>query len=313
MAREKGLFLPSPCHDWQESPFQKPKVFWGGPAALHGGTLHHSGTSRRRWSMASADLESLAQALKQGRVAVLTGAGCSTESGIPDYRGSQGLWKRHPTELGTVYGMETWPEEFYAFYAARVRALKEARPNKAHRVLARFQKEGLLEALITQNVDGLHQAAGATDVIEVHGSMAHTRCQRCGRKDSPDRLLEPVTGRDDRPACRHCGGPMRPDIVLYGEQLPPEAMSRAWQAARSCRLFLVVGTSLQVAPVSHLPGEALLAGASLAIINLDPTPYDGRATWVIREKAGEALGRLAELMGLELEEEEAPPTANASH
>lgn len=172
--------------------------------------------------MASADLESLAQALKQGRVAVLTGAGCSTESGIPDYRGSQGLWKRHPTELGTVYGMETWPEEFYAFYAARVRALKEARPNKAHRVLARFQKEGLLEALITQNVDGLHQAAGATDVIEVHGSMAHTRCQRCGRKDSPDRLLEPVTGRDDRPACRHCGGPMRPDIVLYGEQLPPE-------------------------------------------------------------------------------------------
>src|SRR5690606_39781868 len=88
MAREKGLFLPSPCHDWQESPFQKPKVFRGGPAALHGGTLHHSGTSRRRWSMASADLESLAQALKQGRVAVLTGAGCSTESGIPDYRGS---------------------------------------------------------------------------------------------------------------------------------------------------------------------------------------------------------------------------------
>ena len=106
--------------------------------------------------------------------------------------------------------METWPEEFYAFYAARVRALKEARPNKAHRVLARFQKEGLLEALITQNVDGLHQAAGATDVIEVHGSMAHTRCQRCGRKDSPDRLLEPVTGRMTGPPAATAGGPCVP-------------------------------------------------------------------------------------------------------
>lgn len=248
--------------------------------------------------MAAEDLESLAEVLKEGRVAVLTGAGCSTESGIPDYRSSEGLWKRHPQELGTVHGMETWPEEFYAFYAARVRALKEARPNAAHRVLARFQQEGLLEALITQNVDGLHQAGGAQDVIEVHGSMAATRCQRCGRKDSPDRLLEEVHGPEDRPACHHCGGPLRPDIVLYGEQLPFEAIERAFLAAERCRLFLVVGSSLQVAPVSNLPGRAVMAGAPLAIINLDPTPYDAHAKWVIREKAGDALTRLAHLMGL---------------
>jgi len=249
--------------------------------------------------MATEDLESLAKALAQGGVAVLTGAGCSTESGIPDYRSSQGLWKRHPQELGTVYGMETWPEEFYAFYAARLRALKEAKPNAAHRVLARFQKAGLLEALITQNVDGLHQAAGAEDVIEVHGSMAATRCQWCGRKDSPDRLLVEVHGPEDRPKCRHCGGPLRPDIVLYGEQLPLEAIERAFEAAERCRLFLVVGSSLQVTPVANLPGRAVMAGAPLAIINLDPTPYDAYAKWLIREKAGEALTRLAHLMGLE--------------
>ncbi|BAS28244.1 SIR2 family NAD-dependent protein deacylase [Limnochorda pilosa] len=244
------------------------------------------------------DLDSLAEALGRGGVAVLTGAGCSTESGIPDYRSSQGLWKRHPQELGTPHGMEAWPEEFYAFYAARVRALQEARPNQAHLALARFQQAGLLAALITQNVDGLHQAAGAQDVIELHGSMAHTRCQRCGRKDRPERLLEEVHGLHDRPACRHCGGPLRPDVVLFGELLPEEAAERAFRAAESCRLFLVVGSSLQVAPAASLPGQALLAGAPLAVVNLDPTPYDDQARWLLREPAGQVLTGLARRLGL---------------
>lgn len=244
------------------------------------------------------DLDSLAAALAEGQVAVLTGAGCSTESGIPDYRSSRGLWKRHPQELATPYGLEAWPEEFYAFYRARVLALQQARPNPAHRMLARFQEAGLLLALITQNVDGLHQAAGARDVIEIHGSMARTRCQKCGRADGPERLLEEVHSRDDRPACRHCGGPMRPDVVLFEEPLPQEAAERAFAAAERCRLFLVVGSSLQVAPASSLPGHALLAGASLAVINFDPTPYDGQARWVFREPAGQVLTELGRRLGL---------------
>lgn len=156
-------------------------------------------------------------------------------------------------------------------------------------------------ALVTQNVDGLHQAGGARDVVEIHGTMARTRCQRCGRKDGPERLLEEVQGLDDRPACRHCGGPLRPDVVLFEEPLPQEATERAFKAAERCRLFLVVGSSLQVAPVASLslPGHALLAQATLGVINLDPTPYDGQARWLFREPAGQVLTELGKRLGLD--------------
>jgi NAD-dependent deacetylase len=215
---------------------------------------------------------------------VLTGAGVSTESGIPDFRSAGGIWAQYdPYEVASIEAFHRDPERVWEFYARRLHVLGDAAPNPAHVALAELESRGLVQAVITQNVDGLHAAAGSRDVIEVHGSIASAVCLACGRREEHVRELLPV------PRCGDCGAVLKPGVVMFGELLPLEAIDRATALAQNAALLLVVGTSLEVWPVAGLPEEALLHGGKLAIVNRDPTPYDARAELVIHDSAGAVL------------------------
>ncbi|MCW2965783.1 MAG: NAD-dependent protein deacylase [Actinomycetia bacterium] len=217
---------------------------------------------------------------------VLTGAGVSTESGIPDFRSAGGIWAQYdPYEVASIEAFQRDPERIWEFYARRLDVLADAEPNPAHVALAEFESRGFVQALITQNVDGLHAAAGSRDVIEVHGSIAGAVCVACGRREEQVRELLPL------PLCADCGAVLKPGVVMFGELLPVEAIDRATALAQDAELLLVVGTSLEVWPVAGLPEETLARGGKLAIVNRDPTPYDARAELVIHDSAGEVLAR----------------------
>ena len=171
----------------------------------------------------------------------------------------------------------------WEFYALRLDALADAQPNAAHVALAALERDGLVEAVITQNVDRLHQAAGSRDVIEVHGSIGAANCLACGHREEDVRPLLPL------PVCAVCGAVLKPGVVMFGELLPAAAIERATALAQQAALLLVVGTSLEVWPVAGLPEETLAHGGRLAIVNRDPTPYDDRATLVVHASAGETL------------------------
>ena len=227
----------------------------------------------------------LAELIRSNQPCVaLTGAGVSTESGIPDFRSAGGIWAQvDPYEVASIDAFRRDPERVWEFYGRRLDLLADARPNAAHVALARLEHAGLLEAVVTQNVDGLHQAAGSRDVVEVHGAIGAAVCPVCGRRAENVRPLLPL------PRCAACGAILKPDVVLFGELLPEDAIGRATELALGAALLLVVGTSLQVWPVAGLPDETLAAGGSLAIVNRDPTPYDARADLVCRSSAGETL------------------------
>jgi NAD-dependent deacetylase len=218
---------------------------------------------------------------------VLTGAGVSTESGIPDFRSPTGIWARYdPMEYATISAFRRDPAKVWDFYARRLDVLRDARPNAAHIALAGLERRGLVEAVITQNVDRLHELAGSREVIEVHGSIRTSSCLECGHCEPFERVIEllPV------PACERCGAVLKPDVVMFGELMPEAELERASALVRRAGLLLVVGSSLEVYPVAGLPQEALEAGARLAIVNRGSTPYDGRADVVIDASAGETLG-----------------------
>lgn len=240
-------------------------------------------------------LRELAEALKGARYAVvLTGAGASTESGLPDFRSKEGLWRGiDPMRLASMTALRRNPVEFFQFYRFRLSKLKGARPNPVHDVLADFQKAGLVKALITQNIDGLHQEAGAPDVIEVHGSLRECVCLSCERRFPSDLIDVDVETEADIPRCAECRGVLKPGVVLFEEGLPVDAIERAVEAAYAADLFIVIGSSLEVGPVNQLPAIAAAQGAHLAIINLDPTHLDSKAQWLIRERAGAALTTVA--------------------
>lgn len=243
----------------------------------------------------------LAHVLRQSRhVVVLTGAGASTEAGLPDWRGPQGLWKQwDPARIASLTGMQRHPVDFYQFYRYRLSTLRGVRPGPVHRALAALEQAGYIQSLITQNVDGLHQAAGSRNVIEVHGNLERAHCVNC-RADYPYTALDvDVHTPLDVPRCTLCGGMLKPAIVLFEESLPAEAIERAFAEAKEADLFLVVGSSLEVGPVNLLPRIAVEAGAHLGILNLDPTHLDRHAHWLLREKAGEVLLSLAAQLGLE--------------
>jgi NAD-dependent protein deacetylase/lipoamidase len=217
---------------------------------------------------------------------VLTGAGVSTESGIPDFRSASGIWAQYdPMEYATIDAFRRDPEKVWDFYSKRLGVLTEAKPNPAHQALAELERRGLVEAVITQNVDRLHERAGSQHVIEVHGSLRTSSCLECGHSEPFDRVVEllPV------PHCERCGAVLKPDVVMFGELLPAEAIDRAFELARGAGLFLVVGSALEVYPVAGLPDEALAGGATLAIVNRGPTAYDHIADLKIDAAAGEAL------------------------
>ena len=237
----------------------------------------------------------LAEALQAARhVAVLTGAGVSTESGLPDFRSPGGLWaQQDPARLASVEALQEDPVAFFQFYQQRLRRLAEARPNPAHLALAELQRQGRVGLIATQNVDGLHQRAGATDVAELHGSLREARCHRCWRRYPASALDVPVRTLQDLPRCSTCGGVLRPGVVLFGELLPQEAYLRALQAAETCDAMLVVGSSLEVYPAAGLPEVVLRRGGRLLILNLAQTPLDSAASVVVRERAGQVLPRVA--------------------
>jgi NAD-dependent deacetylase len=217
---------------------------------------------------------------------VLTGAGVSTESGIPDFRGADGVWAQYdPYEVASINGFRRDPERVWEFYGRRLGVLADAEPNAAHRALAQLEQRGLVQAVVTQNVDGLHGRAGSQDVIEVHGSIATASCLDCGTTVERERVRELLP----LPRCPACGTVLKPDVVMFGELLPIEAIDRATCLARDAALLLVVGSSLEVWPVAGLPAATLEGGGKLAIVNREPTIYDGRAGLVVHGTAGDVL------------------------
>ena len=224
-----------------------------------------------------------------GNIVFFGGAGVSTESGIPDFRSVDGLYHqtfKYPPETilsHTFY--ETHTEEFYQFYRAKMLA-PDARPNAAHYKLAQWEQEGRLKAVITQNIDGLHQKAGSREVLELHGSVLRNYCTRCGKFYDLDFILR-TTGV---PRCE-CGGVVKPDVVLYEEPLDENVMAQAIRYIRQADVLLIGGTSLVVYPAAGLVGY-LRAGVPLVLINRDATPMDFLARLVIREKVGEVLARI---------------------
>ena len=220
---------------------------------------------------------------------VLTGAGVSTESGIPDFRSPTGLWAQFdPLEFGSIEAFRRDPRRVWSFYKPRVSMLTDAQPNPAHIALAELEQHGLVQAVVTQNIDLLHERAGSREVVEVHGSIRTATCPGCGARYELEQVLA-LLAEADAPACPACGEIVKPDVVFFGELLPPEAIDRAYKLARAAALMLVVGSALEVYPIAGLPEETLAAGGKLAIINRGPTPYDGRANLRIDGRAGEVL------------------------
>jgi NAD-dependent deacetylase len=233
----------------------------------------------------------LAELIREHQPCVaLTGAGVSTESGIPDFRSPGGLWAQFdPLDYGSIQSFRADPERIWRFYAPRFAMLTEAEPNAAHRALAELQRRGLLRTVVTQNIDLLHERAGSRDVIEVHGSIRTSGCPRCRRTYALAEVLPLIDAGGGAPRCEACGEVLKPDVVFFGELLPEAAIDRAFELAREAALMLVVGSSLEVYPVAGLPLETLEAGGRLAIVNRGPTPFNERAAIALDGSAGELL------------------------
>jgi NAD-dependent deacetylase len=231
--------------------------------------------------------------LKQ--VVVLTGAGISTPSGIPDFRSpGSGLWTRYdPMEVATLSVFRYHPERFFAWFQPMAAGLVQARPNPAHSALARLEQTGYISAIITQNIDSLHQRSGSKNVIEVHGSLETLTCIGCYQKYPASGFLEPYITSGQIPLCPDCNQILKPDAVLFEEQLPVRAWQSAQQACRICRIIMVAGSSLEVMPVAGLPLQALERGARLILINQSSTYLDQRADVILRGDLAEALPELA--------------------
>jgi NAD-dependent deacetylase len=247
-------------------------------------------------SVAAAGLGRAAALLRGTRHAVaLSGAGISTPSGLPDFRSTgEGLWEHvDPMEVASLLAVRQQPEAFYAFARPFARRLLSARPNPAHLALARLELAGRLHGVITQNVDGLHQMAGSRAVLEVHGNLRRATCLRCYRSYPSEEALRGFVEDGTVPRCPACGGVLKPDAILMGEQLPRQVHDQALTWARSCDLMLVVGSSLEVMPAALLPLEAVQSGGRLILVNRQPTYLDPRADVVLRDDVAEVLPRLA--------------------
>ncbi len=212
------------------------------------------------------------------RVVALTGAGVSVPSGIPDFRTpGKGLWaKVDPMAVATIDAFHRDTKRFWDFYRPRFHDLADKEPNSAHEVLAELERRGLLEAVITQNIDRLHRKAGSEEVIEVHGSIATASCTSCPAS-YPLEQVESLFDADGIATCTGCAGKVKPDVVLFGEMLPAEAMARADELCSAADLLLCVGSSLEVYPVAGLPEVTLGQGGRIAIVTRSSTPYDGDA------------------------------------
>lgn len=242
-----------------------------------------------------ADLDTIAQWVRDaGRVVVLTGAGISTESGIPDFRGPNGVWTKNPAaeKTATLSHYVADPEVRRLSWRNRVESpMWQAEPNAAHRALAELERKGRLHTLVTQNVDGLHQKAGSSPeiVVELHGTVHKAMCLNCDWRGPMDETLARVRAGEDDPECLGCGGMLKSATISFGQNLVPEDLERARLAAESADLFLALGTSLGVYPAAALPEIALGNGARLVVVNEQDTPFDALADAARRDRLGDVL------------------------
>ena len=231
------------------------------------------------------------------RVAVLTGAGISTDSGIPDFRGPQGVWTKNPgaEKTATLHHYLGDPEVRKAAWRNRLTSpIWDAQPNAGHKALVELERQGRLVGVLTQNIDGLHQAAGHGEdmVLELHGTARHVMCWECGDRAPMERALERVRAGEEDPACRSCGGILKSATISFGQSLDYKVLVAADQVARSCDLMLAVGSTLSVTPAADLVPVAKSAGARVVIVNAGPTEYDFLADAVIRGDISEILPAL---------------------
>lgn len=239
-------------------------------------------------------MDRLAELIRDsGCTVALTGAGVSVPSGIPDFRTPEtGLWANvDPMEVAHIDVFEGDPERFWSYYRPRFHSLGERRPNGAHEALAELERRGLLEGVITQNIDRLHRAAGSDNVVEMHGSIETSACRSCGASYGLEQV-DALFDEEGVAVCANCQGAVKPDVVLFGEMLPEAAMRRAQELAERAELMLCVGSSLVVHPVAGLPGLTLAAGGRLAIVTQGPTPYDGEAVLKLEGEVDEELAGL---------------------
>jgi NAD-dependent deacetylase len=233
-----------------------------------------------------------------GRNVVFTGAGISTESGIPDYRSQGGIWQKfRPVYFDEFMSSREAREEYWQRWTTLYQDLMKAVPNPAHEALVKLHRLGLLESVITQNVDGLHQASGLPDeaIIELHGNTRRIRCMACRRISPLDQVYRRLTEGESAPECA-CGGYLKPDTISFGQAMPVEEVQKAVALSRNCDFFMVVGSTLLVQPAAHMPYYAKNQGAFLAIINLSETPCDSMGDALTREKAGEALVKIIQAL-----------------
>jgi len=232
-----------------------------------------------------------AKIVEGGKNIVFTGAGTSTESGIPDYRSQGGIWDRYrPVYFDEFMSSRESREEYWRRWVELYRGLLEARPNPAHMALAGLRDAGLLHTVITQNVDGLHQASGIPEdlIIELHGNTRRIRCMHCHRLTPTEGVWQRLQVGDPAPECQ-CGGYLKPDTISFGQSMPMEAVERAAALSRAGDFFMVVGSTLLVQPAAHMPFFAKENDAWLAVVNLSETPCDHLCDVLIREKAGLVL------------------------
>jgi NAD-dependent deacetylase len=232
-----------------------------------------------------------------GRTVALTGAGISVPSGIPDFRSpGTGLWEKvDPMEVAHIEVFHRDPKRFWSYYRPRFGMLWDKQPNRAHEVLAELESGGMLEAVITQNIDRLHRKAGSRRIIEVHGTIETSSCVSCSAS-FPLAEVEDLFDSEGVPRCAQCAGPVKPDVVLFGELLPEHAMEEAHALARRADLMLCIGSSLEVHPVASLPARTLARGGAVAIVTKGPTPYDSEAAVRMDGDVVEDLDALAQAL-----------------
>jgi NAD-dependent deacetylase len=237
----------------------------------------------------------IADKIKQGgKNIVFTGAGISTESGIPDYRSQGGIWDQfRPVYFDEFMSLREAREEYWLRWQELYKGIQQARPNAGHAAIARLDQMGLLEALITQNVDGLHQEAGLADkkIIELHGNTRRIRCMSCRNITATEEIQARLHSGDAAPECK-CGGYLKPDTISFGQAMPVDAVEKATALSHTSDFFLVVGSTLLVQPAAHMPVYAKQNNAFLAIVNLSDTPCDNMCDVLIRDKAGKVLQRI---------------------
>ena len=241
--------------------------------------------------------EQAAELLQNANYTVaLTGAGISTPSGIPDFRSSRnGLWhKYNPMQVASLSAFRTRPEIFFDWFRPLAQLIVDAEPNPAHLALTRLQKLGILKTIITQNIDGLHHRAGSSSIYEIHGTLNSLTCVQCYQQYPSSEFIQPYLEAGVIPRCRRCGGLLKPDVILFEEQLPREVWRKAEEEVRKCDLMIVVGSSLEVNPVAQLPYKVVAQGGKLVIVNKQPTYMNSRADVVFNKDAAEVLPQIIE-------------------